>query len=202
MKAPHNLPQLPVSLGQLQSLDCASLRGALPCPRLASDLQSGAPQCNSVSSLPGDSHVGGLNFYLPNLLYTGWACSLYKALISRTSLGLPVDSEPGPAAWPRGIPHSQEPVSFLGTLPAPVPGMSKAAGVQLGWAGGVSGHPLSSTRCPYPILPRVSLAPVPELSFSGSSCSKLTPVSPAISGVFGFCLLLKFGMELTCILMQ
>lgn len=134
--------------------------------------------------------------YSPGLLCTCGECSLCKIPISSTSLRLPLDSEPRPAASPGGDPCSKEPGSlFAGPLPmhpsSPCPGVSWGA-QQVGLAAHLpllppSCHP---KECPVPLL---------EPSFAGSSCSRLSPVSPAVSGV---CLLLKSGIEMTCVLKQ
>lgn len=118
-----------------------------------------------------------------------------------------MDSEPRPAAWPGGDPHSKEPGSFLGWSAAHTPFQPLSQGwarplpqwVLLGCRGGVSVIylPLLPPSCP----PKDSPASVLDPFFSGSFCSKLTPVSPVVSGVI-ICWLLKSGVELTCVCEQ
>lgn len=100
--------------------------------------------------------------------------------------GTPVDSAKA-SSWPSGNPHVQEPVSFIGSFQLLSQGRARSLPqwVQLGWVEvSLIIHlppPTASPSCP----PKDFLVSCLNAHFR-SSCSELTPVSPIVSGVFGF----------------
>ena len=138
--------------------------------------------------------MGGLTFYLPNLLCTSWGVFLvqdsHQPDQPGTPCGLSQGQQPGQVQIPmsKSVSPSLVPFQLLSQGRArPLPQW-----VRLGWVGGMSDYPPASTCCLHPVLPRIVLVSVPECSFSGSSCSELTPVSPVVSGGFGFLSFLFF----------
>ena len=161
----------------------------MPGPRLASDCSlepHGVILC-LLFLLTALSH-GGPNFLSP------------KSPLYQLGVFLVQDShQPDQPGTPRGLSQGRQPgqvqIPMSKSLsPSLVPFQLLSQGqarplpqwVRLGWVGGMSDYPPASTCCLHPVLPRTVLVSVPECSFSGSSCSELTPVSPVVSGVFGF----------------
>ena len=156
--------------------------------------------------------------FLLTALSHGWGgagakCLPPKSPLYQLGMFLVQDShQPNQPGTPHGLSQGQQPghveiPTSKSLSPSLVPFQLLSQGqarslpqwVQLGWGGGMSDYPPASTYCLHPALPRIFLVSVPECSFSGSSCSELNPVSPVVSGVFGFLFFFFFKYLFSCV---